>query len=158
LGTNEERDQFIEIFFEDRNPDPGSGQNLFKEEHYRRIAYANEHFASGVAGWRTDRGRIYIIWGQPDEIDSHPTGGTYDRPPEEGGGTTQAYAWEKWRYRHLPGLQENVELEFVDPTGSGEYHLTIDPGEKDALAHVPGAGSSLSEMLGRSTRAQRFSN
>lgn len=158
LGTNEERDQFIETFFDVRNPDPESSQNLFKEEHYRRIAYANEHFASGVPGWRTDRGRIYVIWGQADEIEAHPTGGTYDRPPEEGGGTTTTYAWEKWRYRHLPGIQENVELEFVDPSGSGEYHLTIDPGEKDALAHVPGAGPSLSEILGLSTRAQRLSN
>jgi len=158
LGTNEEREQFIENFWRRRNPDPESSTNSFKEEHYRRIAYANEHFASGIPGWKTDRGHIYIVWGPPDEIDSHPTGGTYDRPLWQGGGSTQTYSWELWRYRHLEGIGDTIELEFVDPTGSGEYHLTRDPGEKDALAHVPGAGPSLSELMGISTKANRFSN
>jgi len=158
LGTNEEREQFIEDFWRRRNPDPDSPTNSFKEQHYRRIAYANEHFASGIPGWRTDRGRIYILWGPPDEIESHPTGGTYDRPMWQGGGSTQTYSWELWRYRHLEGISDNVELEFVDSSGSGEYHLTRDPGEKDALAHVPGAGPSLSEMLYGASKAQRFSN
>src|SRR5882724_5800851 len=128
LSNNEERDQFIETFFDRRNPAPESGENTFKKEHYRRIAYANEHFASGVPGWKTDRGHIYIAWGPPDEIESHPSGGTYDRPPEEGGGTMSSYPWEKWRYRHLEEIGENIGLEFVDPTGTGEYHLTMDPG------------------------------
>lgn len=158
LGTNEERDQFIESFWQRRNPDPDSLENTFKDEHYRRIAYANEHFSSGIPGRKTDRGRIYIIWGPPDEIDAHPTGGTYDRPMSEGGGSTTTYPWELWRYRHLEGIGENIELEFVDPSGSGEYHLTRDPGEKDALAHVPGAGLSLSEILNLSIKASRFSN
>lgn len=158
LGTNEERDQYIEIFWQRRNPDPDSAENTFKEEHYRRLAYANEHFSSGIPGRKTDRGRVYIIWGPPDEIESHPTGGTYDRPTSEGGGSTTTYPWELWRYRHLDGIGDNIELEFVDPSGSGEYHLTRDPGEKDALAHVPGAGLSLSELMGLSTKAQRFSN
>src|SRR6266404_5821765 len=126
LETNEEREQFI------------------------------EQFASGVPGWKTDRGRIYIIWGAPDEIESHPTGGTYDRPMEEGGGSTTTYPWERWRYRYLEGIQENVELEFVDPSGSGEYHLTMDPSEKDALLHVPGAGLSLMESMGMASKADRF--
>ncbi|HET8967339.1 MAG TPA: GWxTD domain-containing protein, partial [Candidatus Acidoferrum sp.] len=158
LGTNEERDQFIETFWRNRNPDPDSPENSFKEEHYRRIAYANEHFASGVAGWRTDRGHIYILWGPPDEIEAHPTGGTYDRPMWQGGGSTTTYAWELWRYRHRDELGDNIELEFVDPSGSGEYHLTRDPGEKDALLHVPGAGRSVSEMMNGGSKADRFSN
>jgi GWxTD domain-containing protein len=158
LATNEEREQFIEMIWERRNPEPGSPVNLFKEEHYRRIAYANEHFSSGIPGWKTDRGHVYIVWGPPDEIESHPTGGTYDRPMSEGGGTTTTYPWEKWRYRHLDDVGDNVELEFVDPSGAGEYHYTMDPGEKDALTHVPGAGPTLSELLGLSTKAQRFSN
>jgi GWxTD domain-containing protein len=158
LGTNEEREQFIEQFWQRRNPDPDLGENSFKEEHYRRIAYSNEHFSSGVAGWRTDRGHIYILWGPPDEIESHPTGGMYDRPLWQGGGSTTTYPWELWRYRHLEEIGENIELEFVDPSGSGEYHLTRDPGEKDALAHVPGAGPSLSEMMLGASKAQRFSN
>jgi GWxTD domain-containing protein len=156
LETNEEREQFIEAFWLRRSNNPDLPDNDFKEEHYRRIAYANEHFASGTPGWRTDRGRIYIIWGKPDEIESHPTGGTYDRPMEEGGGSTTTYAWERWRYRYLEGIQENVELEFVDPSGSGEYHLTMDPSEKDALLHVPGAGLSLMESMGMSSKADRF--
>jgi GWxTD domain-containing protein len=158
LSTNEEREQFIEIFWNKRNPDPESPDNAFKEEHYRRLAYADEHFASGFPGRKTDRGRIYIIWGPPDEIDSHPTGGTYQRPLDQGGGESTAYPWEVWRYRHLEGVGENVELEFVDPTGSGEYHITANPCEKDALARVPGAGLSLSELIGNATKAGRFTN
>jgi GWxTD domain-containing protein len=158
LGTEEEREQFREIFWQRRNPDPESPINSVKEEHYRRLIYADEHFASGIAGRKTDRGHIYIIWGPPDEIDSHPTGGSYERSPGQGGGSSVAYAYEIWRYRHLEGIGENIELEFVDPTGSGEYHIARDPCEKDALAHVPGAGLSLSEIIGRSTKADRFSN
>jgi GWxTD domain-containing protein len=159
LGTQEEREQFIEhTFWDPRNPDPESPINTVREEHYRRLAYADEHFASGVLGRKTDRGHIYIIWGPPDEIESHPTGGTYDRPFEQGGGTTTTYPWELWRYRHLEGIGENIEIEFVDPTGSGEYHITTDPCEKDALAHVPGAGPSLTEIMGQSSKAGRFSN
>jgi GWxTD domain-containing protein len=158
LSTNEEREQFIEVFWDKRNPDPESAVNTAKEEHYRRLAYADEHFPSGIPGRKTDRGRIYIIWGPPDEINSHPTGGTYERPMDQGGGSSTAYPWEVWRYRHLEGIGENIEIEFVDPTGSGEYHITSDPCEKDALTHVPGAGPSLSEILGQSSKASRFSN
>jgi GWxTD domain-containing protein len=157
LDTNEEREQFIEQFWLRRSSNPDLPDNDFKEEHYRRIAYANEHYASGIPGWKTDRGRMYIMWGPPDEIESHPTGGTYDRPMEEGGGSTTTYPWETWRWRYLEGIGENVILEFVDPSGSGEYHMTMDPGEKDALLHVPGAGLSLMEQMGMSTKADRFS-
>ena len=156
LETNEEREQFIESFWLRRSSNPDLPDNDFKEEHYRRIAYANEHFASGIPGWKTDRGRIYIIWGQPDEIESHPTGGTYDRPMDEGGGSTTTYPWETWRYRYLEGIQENVILEFVDPSSTGEYHLTMDPSEKDALLHVPGAGLSLLESMGMASKTDRF--
>ncbi|HZV88105.1 MAG TPA: GWxTD domain-containing protein [Candidatus Binatus sp.] len=158
LTTNEEREQFIEEFWRRRNPDPDSSDNAAREEHYRRIAYANERFSSGIPGWKTDRGRTYILWGPPDEIESHPAGGTYDRPPEQGGGTTTTYPWELWRYRHLEDIGENIEIEFVDPSGSGEYHQTMDPGEKDALAKVPGAGLSTCEQLGLCSKAQRFTN
>jgi len=158
LTTNEEREQFIEAFWQRRNPDPDSAENTFKEEHYRRIAYANEHFASGIPGWKTDRGKIYIMWGPPDEIDAHPTGGTWDRPMDQGGGETTTYAYEDWRYRYLEGIGENVELEFVDPSGTGEYHLTTDPSEKDALLRVPGAGLTMAESMGMADKSQRFSN
>ena len=160
LSTNEEREQFIEAFWQRRNPDPDSPENTFKEEHYRRIAYANEHFASGIPGWKTDRGKIYIMWGPPDEIDSHQTGGTWDRPMDQGGGETSTYPWETWRYRYLEGesLGENVELEFVDPTSTGEYHLTMDPSEKDALLNVPGAGLTLAESMGTASKTSRFTN
>jgi GWxTD domain-containing protein len=156
LNTNEEREQFIEQFWLRRSSNPDLPDNDFKEEHYRRIAYANEHFASGIPGWKTDRGRMYIMWGPPDEIDAHPTGGTYDRPMEEGGGSTSTYPWETWRWRYLEGIGENVILEFVDPSGSGEYHLTMDPSEKDALLHVPGAGLSLLESMGMASKTDRF--
>ena len=156
LATNEEREQFIEQFWLRRSTNPDLPDNEFKEEHYRRIAYANEHYASGIPGWKTDRGHMYIVWGPPDEIDSHPTGGTYDRPMEEGGGSTTTYPWETWRWRYIEGMGENVIMEFVDPSGSGEYHLTMDPSEKDALTHVPGAGLSLMEQMGLTSKASRF--
>jgi GWxTD domain-containing protein len=156
LSTSEEREQFIEQFWLRRSGNPDLPENDFKEEHYRRIAYANEHYASGIPGWKTDRGRTYIIWGPADEVDSHPTGGTYDRPMNEGGGSTSTYPWEMWRYRYLEGIGNNVEIEFVDPSGSGEYHMTMDPSEKDALLHVPGAGLSLMESMGMASKADRF--
>jgi GWxTD domain-containing protein len=156
LSTSEEREQFIEQFWLRRSSNPDLPENDFKEEHYRRIAYTNEHFASGIPGWKTDRGRTYIIWGPADEVDSHPTGGTYDRPMDEGGGSTTTYPWETWRYRYLEGIGENIIIEFVDPTGSGEYHMTMDPSEKDALTHVPGAGLSLMESMGLASKADRF--
>src|ERR1700675_5070304 len=156
LATNEEREQFIEQFWLRRSTNPDLPDNEFKEEHYRRIAYANEHYASGIPGWKTDRGHMYIVWGPPDEIESHPTGGTYDRPMEEGGGSTSTYPFETWRWRYIEGMGENVIMEFVDPTGSGEYHLTMDPSEKDALLHVPGAGLSQMESMGLASKADRF--
>jgi GWxTD domain-containing protein len=158
LQTNEDRENFIEAFWERRNPDPGSAENTYKEEYYRRIAYANEHYSSGIPGWKTDRGRIYLMWGKPDEVNSHPAGGPYQRSPEEGGGETSTYPFEDWRYRYLPGIGENVELEFVDPSGSGEYHLTMDPSEKDALLYVPGAGLTDLEAMGLASKTDRFKN
>ncbi len=157
LSTDEEREQFIEQFWERRNPNPGSPENEFKEEYYRRIAYANEHYASGIPGWKSDRGRIYIMYGPADEIESHPSGGTYMRPPEEGGGETSTYPFETWRYRYIDGIGTNVILEFVDPTMTGEYHMTMDPGEKDALLHVPNAGLTQLESMGMASKRDRFS-
>src|SRR6266699_3217830 len=156
LDTNEEREQFIEQFWLRRSSNPDLPENDFKEEHYRRFAYANEHYASGIPRCKTVRGRMYIMWGPADEVGSHPTGGTYVRPMEEGGGSTSTYPWETWRWRYLEGIGENIILEFVDPSGSGEYHMTMDPSEKDALLHVPGAGLSLMESMGMSTKADRF--
>jgi len=149
LTTDDERETFIENFWDRRNPNPGSQENEFKEEYYRRIAYTNERYASGIPGWKTDRGRIYIMYGAPDEIDSHPSGGTYERPQSEGGGETSTFPFEDWRYRYIDGIGTNIILEFVDPTMTGEFHLTMDPGEKDALLHVPGAGLTMAEQMGQ---------
>jgi GWxTD domain-containing protein len=158
LETNEERENFIENFWERRNPDPGSADNTYKEDYYERIAYTNEHYSSGIPGWKTDRGRIYLMWGKPDDVESHPAGGPYERPPEEGGGETTTYPFEDWTYRYLEGIGENVTIEFVDPTGTGEYHLTMDPSEKDALTYVPGAGLTTLEQMGLASKQQRFEN
>ncbi len=156
MATDEERENFIESFWLRRDPTPDSMENEYKEEHYRRIAYANDRYASGIPGWRTDRGRIYIAHGPPDEIESHPSGGQYQRPYEEGGGFTSTYPFEIWRYRWIEGIGSDILLEFVDPTMTGEYRLTMDPSEKDALLHVPGAGLTLSEQMGLTTKADRF--
>src|SRR5579864_2377862 len=156
LSNDEERDKFIEAFWDRRNPNPDSEDNEFKDEHYRRIEYANEHYAAGIPGWKTDRGRIYIVYGPPDEIESHAGGGTYERPMEEGGGETSTFPFEDWRYRYLENIGQEVIIEFVDTCMCGEYHMTIDRGEKDALAKVPGAGLTLYEEMGLSSKTDRF--
>jgi GWxTD domain-containing protein len=156
LQTNEEREQFIEAFWQRRDPTPDTVENEFKEEHYRRIAYANERFSSGIPGWRTDRGRIYIMWGKPDQLESHTQGELYNRPMQEGGGQTTTYAYEDWNYHYMEGIGQNITIEFVDPTGTGEFHITMDPGEKDAMSHVPGGGPSMLESMGLSSQAARF--
>ncbi|MDQ3817898.1 MAG: GWxTD domain-containing protein [Acidobacteriota bacterium] len=157
LQTDEERENFIELFWRRRDPDPDTDENEYREEYYERIAYANEHYTSGIPGWKTDRGRIYIMWGKPDEVETHPSGGQYERPSYEGGGSTSTYPFEIWFYRYLPGVGSGIEIEFVDPTGSGEYHIARDPNEKDALLHVPGAGLTLAEQLGLADKADRVS-
>ena len=157
LSNDEERDNFIEAFWQRRDPTPDTEENEYKEEHYQRIAYANEHFAAGVPGWKTDRGRMYIVFGKPDEIDSHPSGGSYERPMEEGGGETSTYPFEDWRYRYIDGIGQEVIMEFVDNCMCGEYHMTLDRSEKDALLMTPNAGLTLYEQMGMSSKAQRFS-
>src|SRR5213594_1384075 len=156
LQTDEEREQFIEQFWLRRDPTPDSVENEFKEEHYRRIAYANEQFASGIPGWKADRGRIYIMYGPPDEKETHPSGGSYERPPEEGGGTTSTFPFEQWRYRYIENIGSDIIIEFVDPTMTGEYRMTMDPSEKDALLMVPNAGLTLTEQMGLSSKTDRF--
>src|SRR5204863_6047562 len=156
LDTNEEREQFIEQFWLRRSSNPDLPENDFKEEHYRRIAYANEHYASGIPGWKTDRGRMYIMWGPPDEIESHPSGGTYDRPMEEGGGATSTYPFEQWRYRYLEDVGQEVIIEFVDTCMCGDYHMTMDRSEKDALLMTPNAGLTLYEQMGMASKTSRF--
>lgn len=156
LATDDERERFIEEFWRRRDPDPDTDENEFKEEYYERIAYANEHFASGIPGWKTDRGRIYIMYGKPDEKETHPMGGGYERPSWEGGGSTTTYPFEIWFYRYIAGVGSGVEIEFVDPTGSGEYRIARNPYEKDAMLMVPGAGLTLSEQLGLSNKGDRI--
>jgi GWxTD domain-containing protein len=155
LETDDERERFIEEFWRRRDPDPDTDENEYREEYYERIAYANEHYASGIPGWKTDRGRIYIQWGKPDEVESHPSGGTYNRESYEGGGSTSTYPFERWFYRYLPGVGSGIEIEFVDPTGSGEYRIARNPDEKDALLHIPGAGLTLAEEMGLSDKSDR---
>ena len=156
LATDDERERFIEEFWRRRDPDPDTDENEFKEEYYERIAYANEHFSSGIPGWKSDRGRIWIMYGKPHERETHPMGGQYDRPAYEGGGTTNTYPFEIWFYRYLPGVGSGIEIEFVDPTGSGEYRIARNPNEKDAMLMVPNAGLTLSEQLGLSSKGDRI--
>jgi GWxTD domain-containing protein len=158
LSNDEERDSFIEAFWQRRDPTPDTEENEFKEEHYRRIAYANEHFAAGIPGWKTDRGHMYIVFGPADEIDSHPSGGTYERPQEEGGGETSTFPFETWRYRYIEGIGQEVIIEFVDTCMCNDYHMTIDRSEKDALKYTPNAGLTQYEQMGMSSKVNRFTN
>jgi GWxTD domain-containing protein len=126
LNSDEERDHFVEQFWLRRDPTPGTAENEFKTEIYRRIGYANDHFTASVPGWKTDRGRIYIQYGMPDEIESHAS-------------TPTQTAFEQWLYHYIDGVGQNVIIEFVDKDGSGDFHMTMDPSEKDALRKTPGA-------------------
>jgi GWxTD domain-containing protein len=161
LTTDAEREMFIEQFWLRRDPTPATPENELREEHYRRIAYANENFASDIPGWKTDRGMIYIKYGPPDEREEHRAGGAYKRPAEEGGGETVTFPFERWRYRYIEGVGKDVIMEFVDTKMNDEYHMTMDPAEKDALRYVPGAGltpvtppegASIEDIVFRGTR------
>ena len=156
LSNDEERDNFIEAFWQRRDPTPDTEENEYKEEHYRRIAYSNEHFAAGIPGWKSDRGRMYIMYGPADEIDSHPSGGSYERPMEEGGGETSTFPFEDWRYRYLEGIGQEVIIEFVDTCMCGDYHMTIDRSEKDDMKNTPNAGLTLYEQMGMARKTDRF--
>jgi len=147
LTTDEERDRFIEQFWLRRDPDPNTLENEYKEEHYRRIQYANERFAAGIPGWKTDRGRVYIVFGKPDEIESYPAGGSYERKPHEGGGWTSVYPFEIWRYRYIEDVGDDIELEFVNDAGGNLFRLTMDQQAKDEFLHVPGMGLTYAEMF-----------
>ena len=157
LSNDEERDAFIENFWGRRDPTPDTVENEFKEEHYRRIEYANEHFAAGIPGWKSDRGRIYIMYGPADEIESHPSGGSYQRPMDEGGGETSTFPFEDWRYRYLEDIGQEIIIEFVDTCMCGDYHMTMDRSEKDALLYTPNAGLTMYEQMGMASKADRFS-
>lgn len=155
LATDDEREKFIEDFWRSRDTNPDTEENEFKEQFYERVAYANEHFSSGKPGRLTDRGRIYIKFGKPDSIDSHPAGGAYERESWEGGGSMSTYPFERWFYRYIPNVRSGIDLEFVDPTGTGEYRLARNPDEKDALIQT-GGGPTFAELAGLQTRADRI--
>ena len=155
LSTTEEKDNFIEQFWVRRDDDLSTVENPVKQEHYRRIAYANEHFASGYPGWLTDRGRIYITFGPPDETEYHSSGETYSRPLNEGGGITSTFPYQVWRYRHIEGVGTNIILEFVDRTLSGEFRLAVHPDEKDALWNTDAGGPTLLEQLEMAKKRDR---
>jgi GWxTD domain-containing protein len=122
LETDPDRLQFIQDFWERRNPVPGSSENMFKEEHYRRLAYANQRFTTFTPGWMSDRGHVYIVHGKPDSIDAHPTGASGEPAP-----------FEIWHYNmiHTMGtqpeqaspIQLNVDFKFVDTCQCGDYTL-----------------------------------
>ena len=156
LKTDEERENFIENFWRRRDPNPDTEENEYRDQYLERIAYSNEHFTSGKPGWMTDRGRVYITRGKPDSVEAHPMGGSYNRPSYEGGGTTSTYPFEVWFYRHIDGVGSGIEIEFVDPTGTGEYRIARNANEKDALLFVPGAGLTTAESLGLSTKGDRI--
>ncbi|MCK4857571.1 MAG: GWxTD domain-containing protein [candidate division Zixibacteria bacterium] len=105
---------FLASFWKDRNPNPGSKVNTYKDEIFRRFLYANYYYSTGVTtkndGWRNDRGRVYITYGEPNEIERHPS--SMDIKP-----------YERWFYDHLPGQRGGDYFVFVDEDGYGNYRL-----------------------------------
>lgn len=153
LSTPEEREKFIDEFWRRRDPSPETLQNEFKEEHYRRIAYSNDHFASGKQGWLTDRGRIYIVHGPPDRKETNPTGTHLIRPDYEGGNMT-TYPFEVWEYRYLEGVGTDITIEFVDKSGTNDYQIALNDNEKDALFSITGSHVITGDEQNRITRAK----
>jgi len=156
LTSDDERQQFVEQFWARRDTDSATSINEFKEEHYRRIAYVNDHFSTGMPGWKSDRGRVYIIQGPPDSVEGHGAGETYYRPRSEGGGNTTTFAFEIWNYRHLEGIGSNIDVEFVDKSMSGHYTLAMDEMEKDMLTNVPSLGLTWSEERKGGDKSERL--
>jgi GWxTD domain-containing protein len=155
LQTPEEKDAFIEEFWRRRSSDPIHKPDEYKEEHYRRVAYANAHFGTGIPGWKTDRGRTYIMFGEPTEIEDHAGGENYVRKPYEGGGSTNVYPFQVWRYRHIDGMGDDIEIEFVDQTWTGLYKISMNQSDKDMLLNIDGAGLTLNERFGLANKALR---
>lgn len=128
MVNNEERDQFITQFWSRRADVSVGGEQDFKAKYYGRIAYANQHFAGDMPGWQTDRGRIFILYGRPDSIDSHPSATSTSKP------------YEVWHYRVIqeaatvamtepvldkpePLMKKDVDFRFVDTCSCGSYKL-----------------------------------
>ena len=155
LTRPEEKERFIEQFWARRDTDPTTAINEYKEEHYRRIAFTNEHFKAGRDGWLTDRGQIYIIHGPPANRLMRPMGGAHKRTLQEGGGATTTFPHEVWTYRYIEGIGIDIEFEFVDSGMNGNYRLALTPDEKDALLYTS-LGATLEEQLGYKTRADRI--
>ena len=105
LKTDDEREQFIESFWRRRDAKPETDENEYRAEHYARIAHANENFGfADVAGWRTDRGRIYITYGKPDQVQKTSSS-------------------EVWIYNRLPVAGSGLKFEFVMTPVSRDFRL-----------------------------------
>jgi GWxTD domain-containing protein len=134
LRTDEEREQFIAAFWQRRDPTPGTADNEFRSEYYRRIADANQRFTtpSGIRGWLTDRGRTLILHGEPDQRANAALAALR----REDGSVISLGPLELWRYRYIQGIGNNVELTFVDTARRGNYRLELDPKQKDPLIKI----------------------
>jgi GWxTD domain-containing protein len=137
LRTDEEREGFIRTFWRRRDPTPETPVNEFREEHYRRLEWASKRYFEGKAGWRTDRGRVYIMFGPPDFFETNPGGGRgFLFDPS---GPTAEFPSEVWTYRYIPGLKERIgriDFIFVNTYNSGSYELTTNPALANALRNV----------------------
>ncbi|MEW5899865.1 MAG: GWxTD domain-containing protein [Acidobacteriota bacterium] len=114
LASDRERDIFIEAFWKQRDPTPGTPENEFKTEHFRRVNHVNRYFGrqSPLPGWKTDRGRIYIILGEPNDVQKFES-------------AQQTYPAEVWFYQGKTdaGLPPGFNLVFFKEHGSGDYKL-----------------------------------
>ncbi len=137
LITDEQREDFVRNFWKRHDPSPDTLFNEYREEHYRRIEYANDNFFEGIAGWRTDRGRTYIMFGPPDFLESNPGGGRgFLFDPS---GPTGEFPSEVWIYRGIPGLKtrlSRIEFTFINYYNSGKYQLVTNPSLANALRNT----------------------
>ncbi len=118
LSTSQQRKDFVIAFWDRRNPTPGAETNTFKEEHYRRLAYANKHFAEGMPGWETDRGRFYVSYGPPDSIETltNSQPGTFQK---------SCSGEEDWKWNYVGSLGHPLGVKFVEVCDDGGSHWRI---------------------------------
>jgi len=139
LKNDNERDAFIAAFWRQRDPTPGTDENEFRTEHYRRIEHANRIYGRGTStpGWQTDRGRVYIVLGEPVYSQNYS-------------GFSEVYPCEIWSYQGMErfGLPPAFNLLFYDKRGRGEYviYSPLGDGPQNLIIGFDGKPDDFQEM------------
>lgn len=132
LKSDLERKAFIDAFWHRRDPDPQTPLSEAKDEHYKRMDFADGHFRENEQrGSLTERGRVWIMYGPPQRREVHPRA------------RNRVFSWEAWHYDRLPDIGENIDLEFTDRANRGEYRLSLSPEQRERLLTLRQCGETM---------------